>query len=283
MYILAALLACTSKKLPDTAPPSGPEDGVFTVLTYNVHGLPGIVTGDSTSGRIEQIAPMLNAFGFVGLQEDFVDDNHDVLDAASQHQTKLRFDDRLEGEGRYYGSGLAIFAQAALVDHHHEHFSDCHGTLDSSSDCLASKGFQIIRLELGPDATVDILNTHMEAGGGAEDNEARGSNLQQIVEGLETWSSGQALIVMGDTNLHPGDPAEQPLIDALVSEVGLEDTCTATGCTETDHIDRIFYRSGGNVELSATGWTREESFVDDEGEDLSDHPAISARFSWTLR
>ena len=283
MQILLALIACTSKKIPDTAPPEGPEDGSFTVLTYNVHGLPGIITGDSTSSRIEQIAPRLNAYDFVGLQEDFMDDSHEVLETASHHQTKLRFEDKLEGAGRYYGSGLAIFAQAALADHLHEHFEDCHGTLDNASDCLASKGFQLARLRLGPGAEVDVLNTHMEAGGAEEDEAAREGHVEQIARALESWSQGRALVVMGDTNLHPGRPTDQLLIDRLVSEADLEDSCRATGCTETSHIDRIFFRSGDDVLLSPTSWSREESFVDSDGEDLSDHPAISASFAWSLR
>ena len=45
------------------------------MLTYNIHGLPPEVTGDDTTGRIEQITPLLSDYDVVGLQEDWIEEN----------------------------------------------------------------------------------------------------------------------------------------------------------------------------------------------------------------
>ena len=63
---------------------SQPQYGNLTVLTYNVHGLPSVITMDDTPGRLRQIAPLLSDYDIVGLQEDFDDTNHMML-AGSGH------------------------------------------------------------------------------------------------------------------------------------------------------------------------------------------------------
>ena len=133
LLVVGALTACGGVDVtaPDGAPgrdisftgqrPFQPEKagGQVQFLTYNVHGLPAILTGDDTSGRIAQIAPLLNAFEVVGLQEDFMDGNHQTLADESTHTDEIRFADKLAG--RVYGPGLSVFSNRPVLDLYHEH------------------------------------------------------------------------------------------------------------------------------------------------------------------
>ncbi len=262
----------------DVDPPTGPREGEFVALTYNVHGLPPPITMDDTPGRMVQIAPLLNGFDLIGLQENFDDQNHETLANASEHPHQLRFGEPLED--RFYGSGLAVFSEFEITDNLHHYYSTCHGRFDSASDCLASKGFQVARIRLGPGAEVDVYNSHLEAGGSAEDDLARTVHVDELLEAMTSYSAGRALIFLADTNLHESDPEDAPDLSMLISEAQLSDACDVVMCPEPGRIDRIMYRSSVDVELSAMSWRVEPRFVDGEGDSLSDHDAISARIQW---
>ncbi len=278
--LLATILAgCPTD--PETGP-EVPTEGSFEALTYNVHGLPPAITGDDTTGRMEQIAPLLAAYPIIGLQEDFDPENHAILADAVEHRTELAFDEVLDD--RYYGSGLAVLADLEEVDHHHEHYDQCVGTFDHASDCLASKGFQRIRVDLGGGAQLDLYNTHMEAGGGEEDEAARESHVEQVLEVMLAQSAGMAVLFMGDTNLHGDDPVDAATLSLLTEGAALVDACDALGCGEPERVDRFLFRSGDDLTLEVEDWQVEAAaFVDDDGVPLSDHEAISARFVWELR
>jgi len=250
--------------------------GSFSLLTYNVHGLPPGITGDDTEARLRAISPRLGAFDVAALQEDFF--FTELLMEAVEHPWVHQFHETLPGRATH--SGLTLVSVLPLVEAHGESWAVCHGVLDSASDCLGSKGLQLARLELGPGASVDVCNLHMEAGGGEEDEAARSQQVEQLLAALAHRSAGRALIVVGDTNLRPSDEADLPLLERLRAAAELEDVCDTTACPEPDHIDRFLFRSGWEVVLRAESWTRQTNFVDDSGQALSDHPALSARFRW---
>ena len=278
-FVLLAGSACTSSKV-ETEDDTGlePTSGVFDVLTYNVHGLPSAITGDDTPGRMQAIAPRLTAHRIIGLQEDFDADNHAILTEEAPHLTQITFDQRLDG--RFYGSGLTILADYEEIEVRNTHYSTCHGTTDAASDCLASKGFQALRVQLGT-ATLDIYNTHLEAGGGDEDNAARQVQVDDLIASLQGWSQDQAVVFTGDFNLRETDPEDLPQIDQLLEEAGLERTCWALDCDTPNHIDKILFRSSPEVTLVPTLWANIDSeFRDESDTPLSDHPPIAAAFAW---
>jgi hypothetical protein len=277
MMVLAWVFGCAPGLGPDSEP-RVPASGSLSALTYNVHGLPPEITGDDTASRLVDIGPLLPAFDIVGLQEDFDDANHAALVASVNHPTQVRFAEALAD--RVYGSGLAVLSHLAEESHFHEHYEDCHGVLDSASDCLASKGFQVVRLELAPGATVDVYNSHLEAGGGSEDHAARTQHVAQLLHSLADRSAERAVIFLADTNLHASDELDAPLLTQLLEEGGLVDSCAEVGCAEPDHIDRILVRDSAEVSLRVSGWEVRHEFVDEEGVDLSDHPAIATAMDW---
>ncbi len=258
-----------------------PADGNFDILTYNVHGLPSGITGDDTTGRIEQIGPLLNDFDLVGLQESWIDDDFALLAADSEHPTQVRFAEPLNEE-RVYGSGLGVFAHLPALDQLTVHYDDCFGFLDNASDCLASKGFLAVRLELAEGASFDLYDTHFEAGGGDEDYAVRDALIAQVTDAIATWSADRAVVFVGDFNMHDFS-AGTAQWSALLDPTGLRDTCAEVGCTAPDHIDRVLFRDGGGVAWTADSWADlSAEFLDPEGVDLSDHPPIRSGLTWAF-
>ena len=254
-------------------------EGTFSVLTYNVHGLPAGVTGDDTTARTQLIAPLLAEFDVVGLQEDFIEDNHAILEAASPHSLRVRFADLYDPD-RVYGSGLTSWSNFAEVDRVQVHYGSCNGVLDSSSDCLASKGFQAIRQQPALGVEIDFYNTHLEAGDSAQDDAVRADQVDMLLDSLASWSGGRAVVFTGDFNLHGEDAEDVPQLERLGAEGALWDSCVEVDCPEPARIDRIFFRSGVGVRLQAESWQQHMGFFDEAGVPLSDHDALWARFSW---
>jgi endonuclease/exonuclease/phosphatase family metal-dependent hydrolase len=259
----------------DVAPDdAGADEGMLTVLNYNVHGLPPLITGDDTPGRMRLIGPLLNPFDVVGLQEDFEPMNHDLLTADSEHAYLEHFDAPLPN--RLYGAGLTVLSAYEIAEYEQTHYVACFGELlgPGLTDCVASKGFQRARLRLAEGVEVDFYNTHMDAGGGAEDEQAREAQIDALLESFAQASAGRAVIYVGDTNASPSQ------LERLIEGADLRDACDEVGCPEPGRIERTFVRSGDGVHLTVQAWRTEPAFVQADGWPLSDHPAVSADIAW---
>lgn len=256
-----------------------PATGSLRMLSYNVHGLPSGITGDDTPARIAQIAPLIPDYDLLGLQEVWNAEVQTVLTAQCEHPTQEYFDERLDAD-RAYGAGLNLLGPAPTRLVHEQHYTQCYGLLDGASDCFASKGFQLVRFELGA-GSLDVYNSHFEAGSGEEDNAARASNVAELLDAMGELSGTRAILFMGDTNLAGDDPADQPILDALFA-AGLEDACDIVGCPEPGRIDRFLLRDGDGMRLTPHDWRVAEGFVDAGGVPLSDHDPIELSIDWEV-
>ena len=253
-----------------------PTAGDLLALTYNVHGLPPELTGDDTTGRQELIAPLLGPYDLVALQEDFIESNHEILADASEHPVERWFDEAVDG--RALGAGLAVFTDLAEELYYSQHYSSCYGYIENAADCMASKGFMLLRLELGA-VSLDLYNTHHEAGGAEEDVAARLTQVEELLAAMEEHSEGRAVLLLGDFNLDDDDEEDQIPLE-LYRDFGLQDACDALSCPDPGRIDRAWFRDGDDLDLSPTSWEVQEHFVDDQGEHLSDHEPIAFGFDW---
>ncbi len=306
------LAACTPPPNDPGAPPTTLEPlpeppSEFSVLTYNIAGLPQGISGSNPERNIPLISPLLNEYDVVLTQEDF-----DwwvpiagLLDFANYH-TRLRADAvhpwrtarhpgpeavgvDASSRGLLVGDGIGIMAKYPLYDERVAAWHDCFGGAlpPGAADCLAMKGFRMMRMVLGDGLEVDVYSLHAEAGGTAQDQALQVENFLQLAEAVEEWSAGRAVIVGGDTNLHIGDhPDGSAGEDAeiwatFLARLGLTDSCAELSCPNPTSIDKIAYRSGGGVELSAlTHDMPVERFRTASGEDLSDHPPVVVEFGW---
>lgn len=254
-----------------------PRSGRFTALTYHVHGLPPELVGDDTPARMAEIAPLLDDFNAVGLQEVWRSDYEDTLTAASHRAARIDFTDQLD-DGKEYGSGLVVPSDLAPTEVFTEDSTACNGYLDGGGGCFASKGFIVARLPRGEGALYD---THLEAENG--DAGARALQVDQLVASLHGRSAGRAVLLLGDMNMDATDPADADLFERLLDEGGLADVCQLLDRPEPDPIDHLLIRDGDRTELAARASANEPAFYDDAGAPLSDHPALSATIEWSTR
>ena len=253
--------------------------GSFDALTYNVAGLPQGLSKSDPENNTPQISPLLNTYDLVLVQEDF--SYHSEL--LSRASFPFRSEPK-EGFTAFVNDGLNRLAEFSWVDFERVQWVECFGDANTGSgDCLAEKGFTWARMEPSEGVFIDIYNHHADAGGGPEDMAAREAGYTQLIEFIKTKSVGRAVIVAGDTNLHRTKPVDLALIDKLVEQVQVVDSCLDLGCPDEDRIDRFFYRSSDDLELTPSNWRVADEFVDPDGNALSDHKAVNVTFDWEAK
>jgi endonuclease/exonuclease/phosphatase family metal-dependent hydrolase len=270
-----------------------PSSGEFLALSYNVAGLPEGISGSHPATNTPIIAPLLNNYDLVLMQETWKtpDPNplaptrvyHEILEAGSMHPFKsvsapLPLGSDPERPTALVSDGLNRFARFRFDDVARERWTNCH---DSAADCLSLKGFSFARTTLPGGTVVDVYNLHMEAGGDPEDDALRDAAVTQLSTFINTHSVGRALIVGGDFNLHTDSEPDSTQFQRLLSETGLVDVCASLSCPQPGRIDKFLFRSSPSVTLTPTSWHFEtDVFVDGMDEPLSDHDALAVNFEW---
>lgn len=257
----------------------GSDPVIVSALTYNVAGLPEGLSGSHPERNTPLISPLLEPYDLVLVQEDFT--YHDALVSRVTHGHRSI---PKVPETKLTGDGLNVLARLPF-DQPLERtpWAVCNGGLEAGSDCLAEKGFAVATHHFSEDIAVDVYDLHLDAGGGEADLAAREAQVDQLLAAVATRSAGRAVIIAGDTNLRRNRPRDVAGLEKLLAGAGLTDSCAATSCGDDDHIDRFLFRSSEAVELVAESWSVDARFVDEMGEDLSDHPAIAVRFRATAR
>ncbi|WP_328995245.1 jacalin-like lectin [Kribbella sp. NBC_01245] len=289
--ILAGLSAIllTSGALAATAPTAQAAVNSFSVLTYNVAGLPdGISSGDPEKNT-PLISPRLACYDVVAVQEDF--NYHAALYAGDNHPYRTP-----TSGGAAFGDGLNTLSRFPYDDFNRIKWSSCNGT-----DCLTPKGFSLNRIRLADGVYVDLYNLHPNAGVSTADLAARRANITQLTQYIAAKSAGNAVIVMGDTNTRYTRTEDN--IRELTTGAGLTDAwvqlirggqappigspalvCDPAAVTNScEVVDKVLYRGNRFINLTATQYNNENSkFLDSAGKPLSDHYPHLVRFNWTL-
>lgn len=253
---------------------AGGASGTFSLLTYNVAGLPQGISPSNPEANMPVISGLLNHYDIALVQEDFF--YHEELQASARHQqqsppkaSKADFQ-ASDGLNRFSNLPFARFAR-------HE-WQACSNA--SGSDCLAAKGFSVATAKLADGLEIDIYNVHLDAGGKADDLQARAQQITQLLQMIGARSSGKAVVVAGDTNLDlTRRPGDRTLFETLTATAGLVDVCQLQECA-SELVDRVMFRGSDKLKLSATSWQMDPRFVDANGQKLSDHFAIGVEFEW---
>jgi hypothetical protein len=251
--------------------------GRLSLLTYNVAGLPQLVSQSDPEVNVALISPLLNHYDVALVQEDF--SYHSRLMGQAQHAYRS---EPMTHSLALMADGLNWFSRFPFSWIHRVRWAQCNGYLGAASDCLADKGFSFGELTLAPGVSVDVYNLHAEAGGSERDIQARRDNFEQLADYLRSRSRDHAVIVAGDTNLRMSVPADADTLDRFLAVTGLRDACRRFGCGE-ERIDRVLIGNSRHIELDVLGWWADRRFVDAAGEPLSDHPAIGVELIWQQR
>ncbi|GAB2491520.1 jacalin-like lectin [Nocardiopsis aegyptia] len=293
----AATAASTSPTAPagavgSAAPAPGAASGAFSVLTYNVAGLPELITDPDEqrpSANTPVIGRRIAPYDVVHVQEDF--NYHASLYANNDHPYRTP-----TSGGVPFGDGLNTLSHLAYSDVHRVGWAECNGT-----DCLTPKGFTASRVRLAEGVYVDVYNVHANAGVTGADLAARRANLTQLTRFIERHSAGKAVVVAGDTNTRYTRTGDN--IRALADTLGLADAwveherggdrpdagapalvCETGAPTDgCEVVDKILFRSGAFVDLRLADYRNDHAdFLDDDGRMLSDHDPHTAEFAWSL-
>ncbi len=289
-----------------------PDGGSFRLLTYNVTGLPVEISEGRPDVNLPAIGPMLNDYDLVLTQEDYdwwqADGLASGFDFVNYHG-RLRAEathpyqspqhpgpkavgiDLAERPDMELGDGLGILASLSVEGDERVPWAGCFGGFSQDdggkADCLAMKGFQVTTLTLPNDAVVHVYNLNAEAGTNQRDQELQAANFEQLARHIAEHAEGEAVIVAGHTNLvlddadaASNDGQDRRIWKAFLDAAGLTDACEAGTCDD-QLVDRVVYRSGEGVELTASSQApRTDRFVDDEGEPLSPFPPVEVGFDW---
>lgn len=292
---LAAAVAALGG-LTAAATPAAAAGGTFSVLTYNVAGLPESLSSASTprDTSTTAIGTRIAPYDIVNVQEDF--NYHAYLYATDTHPYRTA-----TSGGAGIGSGLNTVSNYAWDGDDFERVGWNSCQIDSG-DCLTPKGFTFMRERLAEGVYVDFYNLHTNAGTNDGDEASRADNLSQLTSFISTHSAGNAVVVMGDTNTRYTRSADT--IAEFASNNGLTDAwvklirggsapakgsdalvCDQSGATvpnTCEVVDKVLYRSSKLVTLNATSYNNEHAkFLTSDGLMLSDHDPITVGFSWT--
>lgn len=268
--------------------------GDFLLLDYNVAGLPEGISSSHPAVNTPLIGPLLNGYDLVLVQESWQtpDPNplaplrvyHEILRALVDHPYESIPAMQPLGQepsrpSAILADGLNRFSRFPMDPVRREPWQGCW---DTAADCLALKGFSMARTTFAPGIVVDVYNLHMEAGGAPEDEALRDAAVTQVLDFMALHSAGRPVIVAGDFNLHVEDEPDATQYRRLLDEGGLTDSCEALSCPGPLRIEKVAFRAGEGVELTALSWRLEtDVFVRDDGEPLSDHPALAVRLRWS--
>ncbi|OGE47527.1 hypothetical protein PENARI_c042G05146 [Penicillium arizonense] len=282
---------------------SAATSGQFTALTFNVAGLPEILQSNDVNGtkteNAQEIGTYFSEYGYdiIHLQEDF--NYHAYIYETDDHAYRTA-----TSGGAAIGSGLNTISNSDWIDFTRVKWNKCSDA--SGSDCLTPKGFTFMRWNPADGVFIDFYNVHADAGTEADDEAARNSNLQQVADYIDTWSTGNAVVVMGDTNSRY-TRADDTGVRVFKSQNNLADPwvdlekngvyptagadalmCDNPSSVETcEIVDKILYRGSDIVTLGAESF----AYVGDKftntnpdylGDVLSDHDPILVNFTWSL-
>ena len=292
LAVLAFAIVVSTVVTPMTAQAAA--GGTFSVLSYNVAGLPEGVSSAPTprAQATTAIGQRLGQYDVVHVEEDF--NYHAALYAADGHPYRTP-----TSGGAGIGSGLNTLSSLPYDGDDFERVRWTSCQLDSG-DCLTPKGFTFMRVRLDEGTYADFYNLHTNAGTNDGDEASRASNLAQLTAFIRSHSAGNAVIVMGDTNTRytraadtiAGFAADNGLTDAWVklARGGIAPTpgspalvCDEQAVTnDCEVVDKVLYRGSKLVSLTADVYNNEHTkFLDDAGRMLSDHDPVAVRFSWT--
>ena len=285
--LVAVVLGSLFSAVPAAAAPA--TSGTFSVLTYNVAGLPEGLSSGSPEKNTPIIGQRLAPYDIVQVQEDF--NYHASLYANDTHPYRTP-----TSGGAAFGDGLNTLSDYPYSDLVRDDWNSCNGT-----DCLTPKGFTWSRTRLAEGVAIDFYNLHPNAGSTDADLAARRANISELSAFIAANSVGNAVVVAGDTNTRYTRTGDN--IRDLVSANGLTDAwvqeerggvppaagspalvCDDAAITDAcEVVDKILYRGNRYITLNLTRYANENAkFRTADDKMLSDHYPIAAEFGWTL-
>lgn len=263
----------------------------FTILSYNVAGLPAGISGSKPDRNTPFIAQLINGYDVVNVQEDF--EFHDtLLNYSTYPYATPTMGFVIEGDG------LNVFSRFPIQNLVRVKWDTC-----ADFDCYTPKGFAYYQIELDG-VTVDMYNVHTNAQSYEEALYARRENCIQLYNYIEEHSAGRPVVVFGDMNsryTRLGDTIRVfenlGLKDAWVEAArggnypnkdgnALSDCEPNRSSANCEKVDKVLYRGNGEIEFSVAKYRLDDSrfyYNGDPNEPLSDHWPLFVTFKYKVK
>ncbi|MFY9335612.1 MAG: phosphatidylinositol-specific phospholipase C domain-containing protein, partial [Mycobacterium sp.] len=268
--------------------------GDFTVLTYNISGLPFPFSGGPWP-RITntlQIGSRITDFDIVNVQEDVAYHPFLIADADFPERTAPPVPVWAWPVGAPFSDGLNSLSAYDIESLDRQAWA-------TRPDLLNPGGFTYTRQHIPGGSSIDVYN--VDTSGGSLTN----AEIAQLSAFIDANSIGRAVIVTGDFGQLYSDPdqtltvfaSDNGLTDAWVQvEYGGVAPTDAPTCAYADNCeqpDKIFYRDAAPldpgdpatspVRLQAVEYTNEGlNFLNDAGADLSASRPQSVTFGYSV-
>lgn len=185
------------------------------LMTWNVYMLPKPIKNSHQKDRSQAIADQLKAsdYDVIFLQEAFSwyfrSTVKEALKDKFPHYSRLK---KKFGIYPFFSPGLVAFSKYPMKKIDHTYFSKCEG-----ADCYSSKGVQLLEITLPSGKSIQIANTHMQAGSQEKHAQIRKIQLGQIRDLLlKNKKDGIPQLLVGDLNINSLAGKEFPVaIDTL--------------------------------------------------------------------
>ncbi len=280
-----AFLACnlSAMPLPTEDPASVAAQSELKILTYNIKMLPRVLTfikhHPITRAHIIPRIVAPDSAQVIVFQEAFDHKAVRILKKGLKPYYPFWAGPANGRPSVKANSGVMVFSKVPLKQLGEVDFVDC-----DREDCLARKGAILVQLQF-KGRTVQVMGTHMEAGGAFEMKQNQYEQIEGLMERFKTDSIPQ--FYCGDFNTHKGTA----LYDTMLHTFNAEDG-PITGDLQytSDHllndmdsydpkrrgvIDFVLYKGNGLQPKSVTREVKRYQFPwDKKHKDLSDHFAV---------
>jgi len=252
----------------------------FSIMTYNVAGLPGIVSQSRPEIYSTKISKKLTPYDIVLMQEDFT--YHRQISRFNNHP----FASSPSKEKVLVNDGLNRFSKFPIEKFKRESWRKTFGKLHNGSDALSAKGVSFGRHRVADGVFIDIYNLHGDAGKSEGDWTAKSDQIEQLIEFVKKNSTNvdMPIIIAGDFNLKQSDKKSAKLLKRLEDALGLTDTRSLLRDLDYDRIDKIYFRDGAKIKLKPLFYSDDEvdfrRFFSKLGYPLSDHSPVTVLFEW---
>ncbi|RSM09100.1 hypothetical protein CDV31_007867 [Fusarium ambrosium] len=267
----------------------------FSLLTYNVAGLPEIINENGIKDKklsASFIGQYIReqSYDVVHLQEDF--HLHDVILNNDNHTFHTASSGKV-----VEGDGLNTLSHYNASHFDRYTWKEC---AVNGGDCLTPKGFTHMISNVGG-FEVDLYNLHADAGNEWPDRLARREGLDQLLRHIKKHTKDRPVILAGDFN--DRWTCSKRGIDKL-TEAGFTDAWVklhhnntipepngkSNNCAHPpknnscEVVDKVFYRSGKSVTLDAYKFNYDSDiFVMKDNSQPSDHSPLRVDFSWARK
>lgn len=259
----------------------------FSVLSYNVAGLPQALSSSDPERFMSAISPLLNGHDIVHVQEDFC--YHDSLLLYNTHPYKTEPMPCVPD-----GDGLNTFSEYPISNVKRIAWTDC-----TAADCFTPKGFSYSQITFPDGKLLDFYNVHCNASSSVDALAARRANIKQLATYITKHSADKPVLLYGDFNCRysrSGDSI-RAILDLGFKDTWLETTRNGAIPEMNDNnlkdcdpdrnsftcekVDKIFFRSSDEIEISLLSFKIDDPDFYFEGNDtldLSDHWPLFADF-----